>query len=375
MRRNMGEKRSRKNRSSKRKKIVCFGEWFGQSNIDSPYYIFNEAMKDEDFKPYFIVKNKSLFSELNSKGIRCLFAYSLKGIITQIRCKNFVSSVNAKDFFVWALLGRRIYINIGHGAPFKDSFIWRKSSLIRFIIKMRMKTIDYYNFYGSPAEIFDKLLMKQYSYSSERIIRVPTARADRFCSMTDNEKLSFKNKLKLDPNKKIILFAPTHRDEGNTIDHIVKGVKVLQQWLENNNEEFEIILKPHFYDIPKTKLISSLGKIRLITTEIDINSLLALSDCLIGDYSGVVFDYYYNNKPVIGYCYDVDEYTSGHRGLYFKCDQVYNNIAYNINSLFDKLDDFKNDNLLSSKKEEFTDALESGNLSHIAWSNIKSKLI
>lgn len=371
----MSKNRSFKSGSTNKQKIVCFGEWFGQSNIDSPYYIFKEALKDEEFKPYWITKNKNLFIELRAKGIPCLYAYSIKGIITQIRCRYFVSSVNAKDFFVWALLGRRIYINIGHGAPFKDSFIWRKSPLIRFIIKLRMQTIDYYNFYGSSAEIFDKILMRQYSYNTNRILRVPTARADRFNSMSIEETDSLKKKLNLNQDKKIILFAPTHRDEGKTIHHIENTIRILQKWLNDNSDKFEIIFKPHFYDIPKTNLIEDFGKIRLITTETDINSLLALSDCLIGDYSGVVFDYYYTNKPVIGYCYDLEEYTSQHRGLYFKFDQVYQNIAIDEKALYNYLELLEKGDLSANGKKEYTDGLQSGNLSIIAWKNIRAKFL
>lgn len=372
---NMRKNRSFKSGSMKKQKLVCFGEWFGQSKIDSPYYIFTEALKDEYFTPYWITKNRSLYIELRTKGIPCLLAYSIKGIITQIRCKYFVSNVNAKDFFVWALLGRRIYINIGHGSPLKYSFIWRKSPIIRFIIKLRMKTIDYYNFFGSSAEIFDEILMRQYSYKSKRILRVPPARADRFESMTMEETYSLKKKLDLDQDKKTILFAPTHRDEGKTINHIENTIKILQNWLEDNSDKFQIILKPHFYDIPKTKLIEDFGKIKLITTETDINSLLALCDCLIGDYSSAVFDYYYMNKPVIGYCYDLEEYTSYQGGLYFEINQVYDNIALDEKALHNYLDLFRKGELPANSKIEFTDGLKSGDLSVIAWKGIRAKFL
>ena len=357
------------------KNIVCFSEWFGLSNSDSPYYIFKEALNDGTFTSFWVTKNKTLYNKLIADGIPCIYAYSARGIYIQMKCKNFISSVNARDFFIWALFGDRIYINIGHGSPIKDTFIHDKSLLKRLKIKLRLMTIDYYNYVGSASKLFDPIWMRQWNIEQKKIIRTPIARADRFNSISRAEIVSTKKTLNIDSSKKVILFAPTHRDEGKTIKHIKRGIELFEKWLTNENfYEFEILIKPHFYDIPKVNKLKKCDKVKLITNQIDINSILCITDCLVSDYSSVVFDFYYTNKPVIGFCYDEFHYKKYHRGLHFSSNEIYDNLAKNENDLFKLLDDFKLNKLKSKSVKKFTDGFKPGELACLAWNNIKTKL-
>src|SRR5690606_7135001 len=48
----------------------------------------------------------------------------------------------------------------------------------------------------------------------------------------------------------------------------------------------------------------------------DIQELYLLADMLITDYSSVMFDYALLKRPILLYCYDLDEYIT-RRGMYF----------------------------------------------------------
>lgn len=48
----------------------------------------------------------------------------------------------------------------------------------------------------------------------------------------------------------------------------------------------------------------------------DIQELYLISDMLITDYSSVMFDYALLERPIILYCYDLEEYRF-YRGVYF----------------------------------------------------------
>lgn len=47
---------------------------------------------------------------------------------------------------------------------------------------------------------------------------------------------------------------------------------------------------------------------------ISLNEMMAISDCMITDYSSAVFDYFNANKPIIYHFYDIDMYN-GTRGF------------------------------------------------------------
>ena len=47
--------------------------------------------------------------------------------------------------------------------------------------------------------------------------------------------------------------------------------------------------------------MQTLKNFRFIDYDFDLNSVLSLCDVLISDYSGVIFDYLYQDKPIITY--------------------------------------------------------------------------
>ena len=67
--------------------------------------------------------------------------------------------------------------------------------------------------------------------------------------------------------------------------------------------------------------------------DVDLNSILSKCDYLITDYSGVVFDYLYLNRPIIFYVPDYDEFK---RNNGFEVNVIEKNIgqiAKNIDEL------------------------------------------
>ena len=48
----------------------------------------------------------------------------------------------------------------------------------------------------------------------------------------------------------------------------------------------------------------------------DVSELFLISDCLITDYSSVMFDYGILKRPQFFFAYDIDKYDKGLRGFY-----------------------------------------------------------
>lgn len=48
----------------------------------------------------------------------------------------------------------------------------------------------------------------------------------------------------------------------------------------------------------------------------DVSELFLVSDCLITDYSSVMFDYGILKRPQFFFAYDIDKYDKGLRGFY-----------------------------------------------------------
>jgi len=163
-------------------------------------------------------------------------------------------------------------------------------------------------------------------------------------------------------NKKIILFAPTYR--GVRVPEAFYDFSKLdfKKIYEEFHNEYVFIVKwhPALYNNIDRGVIEGpdfkqyedfyvdFSKYR------DINDLLLVCDCLITDYSSVIFDYVLLNKPIIYYVYDLPEYVgTGGRGLYFDFEEyVYGNVAVDSNELVQMI---RENDLMMEKRKIFYD--------------------
>lgn len=330
------------------KSYFSFGEWFGKKNSDSSFYIFKEASKDKKINVAWITKSDEVYSSLKKQNYKCYKATSIEGILHQLKSWTFVSTVNSFDFFPPALIGQKNYIQLGHGWPFKKYYITKFTNFEKFRFFIRSKTVEKYSYCASPTEVFNKIIKYQYSIDDSQLIEIPPARCDFFFETKKNDILK---KLNINDDKILITYLPTHRDEGNSIEIIYKNLGVIDKLIENS--DYKVLFKPHFYDIEKFKNCYFNFKNILFDPEWNSDELMLVSNILIGDYSGVVFDYFHLNKPVIGFCPDYNSYIFNHRELYFKLQDVYENLAFNQDELLILLNKHKKNKLKENNSSKY----------------------
>ena len=132
----------------------------------------------------------------------------------------------------------------------------------------------------------------------------------------DKLKAEFCKKYGISPDKKIILYAPTFRDEekyNNVFNYLD-----LEKFNESLSHEYVLALRLH----PKIKDfysddISSKGKYVDVSDFESEQELMLLSDIMITDYSSIMIEYAILNKPIIFFTYDLDSYLANERGFYY----------------------------------------------------------
>lgn len=161
-------------------------------------------------------------------------------------------------------------------------------------------------------------------------------------------------------DKKVILFAPTYRGTQFRDAHYdIDKLELEKIYNELSNQNYIFIFKwhPFLANNIRLKLKSGYDEYKEhedffydLSTEGDINDLLLVTDILITDYSSVIFDYFFTNKPIIYFTYDLDEYAND-RGMYFPFeDYVYGNVAKTNDEL---LKSIKEQDLELEKREKF----------------------
>lgn len=132
----------------------------------------------------------------------------------------------------------------------------------------------------------------------------------------DRLKSEFCRQYGVDCTKKIILYAPTFRDEekyNNVFDFLD-----LEKFNEALGDEYVLALRLH----PKIKNfyrddISSKGKYVDASDFESEQELMLISDILITDYSSIMIEYAILNRPIIFFTYDLEDYLANERGFYY----------------------------------------------------------
>lgn len=173
----------------------------------------------------------------------------------------------------------------------------------------------------------------------------------------DEDKLRrIKNKYKdiFPQNKKIILYAPTHRAAEKEFDFKLDVNKLYKEL----NDEYILLIKSHYFISEKIQIDDKLKEfVYDVSYYDDIQELLVISDILITDYSSVFYDFgFQKNKPVLFYAYDKDEYIKNWGGFYKEYDSyVPGPILYSTDELAEAI---KNKEILKDASERLENFMQ-----------------
>ena len=152
-----------------------------------------------------------------------------------------------------------------------------------------------------------------------------------------------KEKFKIEKNKKIILYAPTWRDDEHTsgVGYTYKLGVDFDELKKEIGNEYVILFRAHYlvansFDFERYK-----DFVIDVSNVDDINELYLVSDLLITDYSSVFFDFANLKKPIIFYMYDLEKYKGELRGFYIDLDELPGKIAKNEDELINEIHKIK----------------------------------
>lgn len=111
--------------------------------------------------------------------------------------------------------------------------------------------------------------------------------------------------------KKIVLYAPTFRDDKQENDALISHFP-FEQFAEL--EDYVLLVRLH----PQVKgnLKDGEGYINVNNYK-SVSKLALAADILISDYSSIIMDFTVQSKPVVYYAFDLDTFENGVRGFHF----------------------------------------------------------
>lgn len=337
-------------RVKKNAKLVLFESFFGEQISDSPKAIYDYMRTNyPNYKLKWLVKEDN-YRQFKAAGYPVIHRDKLIGVWAQLRAKYLIT--NARRPLSWKKPADMVLMATWHGTPLKTI------GTDVLLVNMGNFGVDkYHSDVLKDSNRWDYLLApNRYSYDrfSQAFQMEPTKmvasgypRNDRLITDNNYKKITeLKQRLQLPLDKKIVLYAPTWRDnEYSRADHYSIKLKLdLDQLQEKFGEDIHVLIRTH-YLISEGLDLSSYSDIATNVSKYpDITDLYLISDVLITDYSSVFFDFSILKRPMIFFAYDLEAYANDIRGFYFD----YKNVPGEVVTTNDKLH-FELNNILKGK--------------------------
>jgi len=157
-----------------------------------------------------------------------------------------------------------------------------------------------------------------FGMEESRVLPLGAPRTDYYFGDVDAEKLrvDFDEKYPECKGKKLVLYAPTFRDDKEKNKELVKKLSI-KKFNETLSDEYALLIRYH-PQVHESGLDLT-GAVDL-TSYPNVNELILISDILITDYSSICMDFSMLDKPTIFYAYDLEDYTSD-RNFYFDYEE------------------------------------------------------
>ncbi|MEO3862198.1 CDP-glycerol glycerophosphotransferase family protein [Acrocarpospora sp. B8E8] len=163
----------------------------------------------------------------------------------------------------------------------------------------------------SPSAEFERTFVPSNEYAG-LVLRFGSPRCDVLVKGDPAARARVRDHLEIPPDKKILLYAPTYRDQNKMSG---KSVRInLSELATHLSHEWVLILRTHpvdTYQVPERLR----GFVRPAGAYPEINDLLLAADVLVTDYSSLMCDFALTGKPMVFYIDDWEEYRRAERGV------------------------------------------------------------
>ena len=302
--------------------MVIFESFFGKSYSDSPKYIFeymNETYPGK-YRYMWVNAGKKLNLPYPSKQMK---RFSFKYFFYMARAKYIVFNGRQPQYFIKRK--GNVFLETWHGTPLKKLVfdmedVTTASPLYKEQFYIQTRSWDYL---VAPNRFSEDVFRHAFMYDG-KMLETGYPRNDiLYCQDKEKRMREIKEELHLPQDKKIILYAPTWRDDefyGHAKYKFTLQLDLAKMQKELG-DEYIILLRTHYFIADVLDLSEYEGFAYNLSKYDDIARLYLISDVLITDYSSVFFDYANLRRPMLFFTYDLEKYRSVLRGFYIDVEE------------------------------------------------------
>ena len=306
------------------KKIIIFQSSNGRNYTGNPRYIYEEMVclgLDEEYECIWFLFDTSIEIPGRCKKIRNnyfpYFWYLMRAGFWVFDSRQPLYCRKKKSV---------TYIQTWHGTPLKklaldmDRMDMGGSTDINDYHRQFLVTCKDWDYLISQNNFSTEIFRSCFAFKDRPILEIGYPRNDIL--IRDNKKdkiIEYKKMLGLPLDKKIILYAPTWRDNEYSVKGKYKFASKLNfdKAQKELSDEYIFIVKYHYLVSDKIDWSPYEGFVYTFDETKDIAWLYLVSDMMITDYSSVMFDYSLLKRPMLFFAYDLQDYKENLRGFYF----------------------------------------------------------
>lgn len=163
------------------------------------------------------------------------------------------------------------------------------------------------------SEKMASIFKESFGINNEQLLRTGIPRTDFFYDQVAKKHVeqSLNAEFPRIHDKKVILYAPTYRDDQLDLAHIELNIDKMYQAFKK-----DYILMLRLHPAIEMELSHEYPDFVIdVSAYHQLNDLLVVTDLLITDYSSIPFEFALLDKPMIFFAYDLDEYANS-RGFW-----------------------------------------------------------
>lgn len=316
-------------------KVIVFIAFNGKSYTCTPKAVYEYMLssgKYEDYRFIWVVRDMEKYAFLEENP---------NTVIVKNRSKEYEKALASAKYWI---CNYRIYdyiypkadqhyVQCWHGTPLKrlgyDIEHSDNAMNSQQEIQDKYRTdAEKFSFILSPSAFASEKFISAWNLEktgqADKVVEVGYPRDDFMLNFTDADVKRIKESLELPADKKILLYAPTWRDNQHTagVGYVYTNPVDFGKLRDSLSDEWVILFRAHYLVANAFDFDEYEGFVYNVSKYDDINDLYVISDMLITDYSSVFFDYANLKRPVLYYMYDLEYYKDELRGFYIDLSEL-----------------------------------------------------
>ena len=311
-------------------RAVFFESFQGRNYSCSPKAMFEEMRDSGEYNDYEFIwsfrnvhRPGKILQKLvgNEKGPKIsIVKYETFSYYKALaKAKYWVLNSNTRKFL--KPTEEQVYIQTWHGTPLK-----------KIGLDVPGNDLDYahegekFSYMVSPSKYCSEKLVSAFGLQGREDIVLETGypRNDALFTFDQAKVNSILRELDVPRGKKIILYAPTFRDNKHSEVSGYENASGLDfdKLKEQIGDEYIILFRAHYFVAKNMDFEKYKDFVIDVSDYEDVNDLYIISDMLITDYSSVFFDYANLKRPIIFYMYDYEDYKANARDFYLDQNEL-----------------------------------------------------